>query len=101
MHFGYATAKLPWGPWLAMRQVEGVDVNPTGDEGDQRGLYPSLLDPRSPGLSYETTVGGTAYLYWVQGRNKTVVTAGYAMSCDLQHGDEPYGATENNCKGSN
>ena len=30
-----------------------------------------------------------------------LVTAGYAMSCDLQHGDEPYGATENNCKGSN
>ena len=74
-HFGYATAKLPWGPWSAMRPIEGVDVNPTGDEGDPRGLYPSLLDPRSPGLSYETIVGDTAYLYWVQGRNKTAVNA--------------------------
>jgi hypothetical protein len=74
-HFGYATAKLPWGPWSAMRPIAGVDVNPTKDSGAPRGLYPSLLDPSSPSLSYATIEGDTAYLYWVQGRNKTVVHA--------------------------
>ena len=60
-HFGFATAAQPWGPWSAMRPITGVDVNPTKDAGDCRGLYPSLLDPESTGLSYETIVGDTAY----------------------------------------
>lgn len=74
-HFGYATSKLPWGPWSEMRPITGVDVNPTKDAGAPRGLYPSLLDPESHSLSYSTIEGDTAYLYWVQGRNKKVVGA--------------------------
>ena len=61
-----------------MRPIIGVDVNPTkdaGGAGGPRGLYPSLLDPSSPALNYDTIEGDTAYVYWVQGRNKTVVGA--------------------------
>ena len=48
-----------------------------------RGLYPSLLDPNSPSLNYDTIVGDTAYLYWVQGRNKTDVAPCPDMARDL------------------
>ena len=74
-HFGFSTAKFPWGPWTAMQPISGVDVNPAKDPTQVRGLYPSLLDPNSPSLTYETIEGDTAYVYWVQGRDKTVVGA--------------------------
>ena len=52
-----------------------ADVNPKHDEGNMRGLYPSLLDPNSASLNYGTLEGEDVYVYWVQGRNKTVVNA--------------------------
>ena len=53
-----------------------LDANPAKDVGNTiHGLYPSLLDPNSPSLNYDTIVGDTAYVYWVQGRNKTAVGA--------------------------
>ena len=58
-----------------MQPITGVDVNPAKDPTQVRGLYPSLLDPNSPSLTYETIEGDTAYVYWVQGRDKTVVGA--------------------------
>ena len=74
-HFGFSFAPEPWGPWSEMRPITGVDVNPTHDTPFTRGLYPSLLDPNSPSLNYDTLEGGEAFVYWVQGRNKTVVHA--------------------------
>ena len=67
-----------------MLPIEGVDVNPTKDGGGtHRGLYPSLLDPNSPSLNYDSIVGDTAYVYWVQGRNKTAVAPCPDMARDL------------------
>ena len=83
-HFGWSISRQPWGPWSAMLPIEGVDVNPTKDGGNShRGLYPSLLDPHSPSLNYDTIVGDTAYVYWVQGRNKTAVAPCPDMARDL------------------
>jgi hypothetical protein len=82
-HFGWSVAKAPWGPWTKMLPIEDVDVNPTKDVGAIRGLYPSLLDPNSPSLNYDTIVGDTAYVYWVQGRNKTAVAPCPDMARDL------------------
>lgn len=83
-HFGWSISRQPWGPWSAMLPIEGVDVNPTKDSGNtHRGLYPSLLDPHSPSLNYDTIVGDTAYVYWVQGRNKTAVAPCPDMARDL------------------
>lgn len=83
-HFGYSVAKQPWGPWSSLRPMEGVDFNPAKDAGSAiRGLYPSLLDPNSPSLNYDTIVGDTAYVYWVQGRNKTAVEPCPDMARDL------------------
>eukprot|EP01050_Picozoa_sp_SAG11_P007439 SAG11_NODE_620_length_8171_cov_9.337339_8_plen_126_part_00 len=74
--FGWSYAAKPWGPWSAMLPIEGVDVNPTKDVGgDHHGLYPSLLDPSSPSLNYDTIMGDTAFVYWTLGRNRTAVGA--------------------------
>ena len=64
------------GPVVRAAAGHGVDANPAKDVGNTiHGLYPSLLDPNSPSLNYDTIVGDTAYVYWVQGRNKTAVGA--------------------------
>ena len=74
-HFAVSTAALPWGPWTDMVAVP-ADINPKNDTPAIRGIYPSLLDPSSPSLNYDTIVNtDQLYVYWVQGRNKAVVGA--------------------------
>ena len=75
-HFGISTAKQPWGPWSAQVPIP-ADVNPKRDEPVNvwRGIYPSILDPNSPSLNYDTLESLDVWVYWVQGRNKTVVAA--------------------------
>jgi len=74
-HFGVASAPNPWGPWSNMIPIASVDINPQHDAGNMRGLYPSLLDPTSPSLNFDTLEGDDVWLYWVQGRNKATVHA--------------------------
>ena len=74
-HFGFSTAPEPWGPWSAMAPITGVEVDPKNETPFIRGLYPSLLDPNSGSLNFDTLEGDAAYVYWVQGRNKAAVGA--------------------------
>jgi len=48
-HFGYSTAKDPWGPWSKLRPIQGVDINPAGDQGNPRGAlsFYSGYNPKS------------------------------------------------------
>ena len=62
------------GPLVCHAAHRRVDVNPPKDVG-HHGLYPSLLDPSSPSLNYDTIMGDTAFVYWTLGRNKTAVGA--------------------------
>jgi hypothetical protein len=73
-HFGISSAPNPWGPWSTPVPIP-ADVNPKRDGGNPRGLYPAVLDPMSMSLNYDTLEGEDVYVYWVQGRNKTVVGA--------------------------
>ena len=74
-HFGISTAPEPWGPWSRAVPIP-ADINPAHDEPENRkGIYPSLLDPNSGSLNYDTLEGLDVWVYWVQGRNKTTVHA--------------------------
>jgi hypothetical protein len=73
-HFGISSAPNPWGPWSSPVPIP-ADVDPKRDGGNPRGLYPAILDPMSMSLNYDTLEGEDVYVYWVQGRNKTVVGA--------------------------
>jgi len=75
-HFGISTAPHPWGPWSAQVPIP-ADINPKRDQplGLHRGIYPSILDPHSASLNYDTLESLDVWVYWVQGRNATVVGA--------------------------
>jgi hypothetical protein len=54
-HFGLSTAPHPWGPWSAPIPIP-ADINPRRDQpvNLHRGIYPSVLDPNSKSLNYDT-----------------------------------------------
>ena len=73
-HFG-SSSKNPWGPWTSPIPIP-VYVNPTRDPSNPPGLYPALFDSSSTSLNYDTLENmDTLYLYWVQTRDKNVVSA--------------------------
>lgn len=71
-HFGISTAPEPWGPWSELKPIF-ADIDPAGE--GTRGIYPSLLDPASVSLNFDTLESEDVYVYWVQARNKAAVHA--------------------------
>ena len=57
---------------LAIPPLE-VSVDPDNESTDA--LYPSVLDPMSPSLNYDTLEQARVYAYWIQSRDNAVVGA--------------------------